>query len=77
MPIHSTLNNTGFREREYSFHFQVECYEIFIKHFNIFNEGVKTFGITILQEHGERNYLWDTEEKTRKKNKNGSVNLGK
>lgn len=69
LPIRITVNNTGLRARKYSSHFQVECYENFQKDLKVFNKEVTTFGITILQEHGERNYLWKTARKIKKKNK--------
>lgn len=69
LPIRITLNKTGLRAHKYSSHFQVECYENFKKDLKIFNKEVTTFGITILQEHGERNYLWKTARKIKKKNK--------
>ena len=43
--------------------FQMECYEIFNKALRSLTKELKTFGISILQEeHGQRNYLGDTEE---------------
>ena len=59
VPIHTTLNSTALRKCKYSSHFQIEGYEKILKTLRSLTMELKIFGVTILQEHGERKLVGD------------------